>query len=66
MIITEYKLKKYTRAIKEYSINEIDIIIKTIQNNPLNMTQADIIFSLEVIKKNIKNKKVTKNGNIIN
>jgi hypothetical protein len=66
MIITEYELKKYTRAIKEYSINEIDIIIKTIQNNPLNMTQADIIFSLEVIKKNIKNKKVTKNGNIIN
>lgn len=62
MIITDYELKKYTRAIKEYSINEIDIIIKTIQNNPLNMTQADIIFSLEVIKKNIKNKKVTKNG----
>ena len=66
MIITDYELKKYTRAIKEYSINEIDIIIKTIQNNPLNMTQADIIFSLEVIKKNIKNKKVTKNGYIIN
>ncbi len=62
MIITDYELKKYTRAIKEYSINEINIIIKTIQNNPLNMTQADIIFSLEVIKKNIKNKKVTKNG----
>lgn len=62
MIITDYELKKYTRAIKEYSINEIDVIIKTIQNNPLNMTQADIIFSLEVIKKNIKNKKVTKNG----
>ena len=62
MIITDYELKKYTRAIKEYSNNEIDIIIKTIQNNPLNMTQADIIFSLEVIKKNIKNKKVTKNG----
>jgi hypothetical protein len=42
--------------------SKIYIIIKTIQNNPLNMTQADIIFSLEVIKKNIKNKKVTKNG----